>query len=225
LSGDGVVLLVEDDADLNEVNRRALELRRYKVRTARTLAEARAELGREEPDVILLDVMLPDGDGFVFCDRIRDRTRAHVLFLTAKTEHADLVRGLATGGDDYIAKPFHIEELLARVDAAMRRRRMGVPVQTLRKGRLVLDILAGTALVNGRDLALTPKEFALLLLFAENENKLMTAEHVYQKVWGSPMAGDRNAVQTSISRLRKKVAPAGYVIAARRGRGYVFEEG
>jgi len=225
LSDDGVVLLVEDDADLNEANRRALELRRYKVRTARTLAEARTQLGREEPDVILLDVMLPDGDGFDFCARIRDRTRAHVLFLTAKTEHADLVRGLATGGDDYIVKPFHIEELLARVDAAMRRRRMGLPVQTLRKGRLVLDILAGRALVDGRDLALTQKEFALLLLFAENENKLMTAEHVYQKVWGSPMAGDRNAVQTSISRLRKKVAPAGYVIEARRGRGYVFQEG
>lgn len=121
------VLLVEDNVELNANNARALKMLGYEVYPALTLAEARVWLDRNEPDVILLDVMLPDGDGIGFCAEIRGaplRTAAHILFLTAKTGHADRVRGLADGGDDYITKPFHPEELLARVEAAMRRRNM-----------------------------------------------------------------------------------------------------
>lgn len=124
----GMVLLVEDNAELNANNTRALRLLDYQVHPALTLEQARAWLDGNEPDVILLDVMLPDGDGIDFCAEIRGaplHTAAHILFLTARTEPAERVRGLADGGDDYITKPFHPEELLARVEAAMRRRNMG----------------------------------------------------------------------------------------------------
>lgn len=123
----GTVLLVEDNAELNANNTRALHMLSYDAHSALTLAEARNWLAKREPDVILLDVMLPDGDGIDFCAEIRGaplHTAAHILFLTAKSDHADRVRGLADGGDDYITKPFHPEELLARVEAAMRRRSM-----------------------------------------------------------------------------------------------------
>ncbi len=123
----GLVLLVEDNAELNANNVRALHLLGYAVYPALTLAEARAWLGKSEPDIILLDVVLPDGDGIDFCAEIRGlpiQTEAHILFLSAKAEQADRLRGFANGGDDYIAKPFHPEELLARVEAATRRRHM-----------------------------------------------------------------------------------------------------
>ncbi len=123
----GTVLLVEDNVELNANNVRALRMLNYTVHPVLTLAEARAWLNNNEPDVILLDVMLPDGDGIDFCAEIRAlpiQTSAHILFLTGKTGHADRLRGLADGGDDYITKPFHPEELQARIEAAMRRRSM-----------------------------------------------------------------------------------------------------
>ena len=127
MNSKGIVLLVDDNADLNANNIRALQMHDYKVHSALTLAQARAWLVNNEADVILLDVILPDGDGIGFCAEIRGaplQTGAHILFLTALTGYADRVRGLANGGDDYITKPFHPEELLARVEAAMRRRSM-----------------------------------------------------------------------------------------------------
>lgn len=123
----GIVLLVEDNAELNANNNRALKVHGYCVHSALTLAEARDWLQDNSPDIILLDVMLPDGDGIDFCAEIRHppiSSKAHVLFLTAKTHHADRIRGLASGGDDYITKPFHLQELIARVESAMRRRNM-----------------------------------------------------------------------------------------------------
>ena len=123
----GVILLVEDNVALNANNSRVLTMLGYEVFQALTLAEGRKWLQENEPDVILLDVLLPDGDGIDFCSEIRQpplSTQAHVLFLTAKTSHADRIRGLASGGDDYITKPFHPQELIARVESAMRRRDM-----------------------------------------------------------------------------------------------------
>jgi len=121
----GTVLLVEDNTELNNNNSRSLKLLGYDVFAALTLSAARACLHRVEPDIILLDVLLPDGDGIDFCAEIRGATGAHILFLTSRTEHGDILRGLAVGGDDYITKPFSSEELFARVEAAMRRRNMG----------------------------------------------------------------------------------------------------
>ena len=222
MTNSGTILLVEDDEDLNNANRRALELMRHTVHAARTLAQARAILDGTEPDVILLDVMLPDGDGFTFCREIRERTQAHILFLTAKAEHEDLLNGLAIGGDDYITKPFHVRELLARVEAAMRRRKIGLPLQAISKGRLEINLASNQAFVNGEDLLLSQKEFSILCLLAQNEGKVLDARQIYETVWKRLIGNDMNAVRMAISRLRKKIATAGYGISVVRGSGYVF---
>ena len=219
----GLVLLVEDNDGLNRSNSRALTMRGYDVAAALTIAEARLKLAEAQPDVILLDVELPDGNGIDFCEEIRGKTTAHILFLTAKLEHEDMVRGLNNGGDDYITKPFHPGELLARIDAAMRRREMDKqPVQTIAKGTLTLDIMATRAFIGGDDLALTPKEFSLLLLFVQSEEKALNAEYVYETVWKEPLIGNKNAMQTAVSKLRQKLEPSDYGIDFLRGQGYIF---
>jgi len=221
----GLILVVEDNAKLSSANSRALKLRGYETLTALTLAEARERLVEQEPDVILLDVMMPDGDGFSFCKEIRGATTAHILFLTAKNEHEDIARGLSDGGDDYITKPFHPEELLLRVNVVMCRRLMDkAPAQTVTKGALTLNVTAAQALLSGRDMMLTSKEFSLLLVLTQNENKTVSAEDLYMKVWNTPMAGDKNTLQATVSHLRKKIEASGYGITVLRGQGYVFEK-
>jgi Response regulators consisting of a CheY-like receiver domain and a winged-helix DNA-binding domain len=223
MSNNGLILLVEDNADLNESNSRVLTRRGYEVQSALTLAEARLKLAEAEPDIILLDVELPDGNGIEFCEEIRDKTVAHILFLTSKIEHENMVLGLKFGGDDYITKPFHLDELLARIDAAMRRRMIDKkPVQTITKGMLTLDIVATQAFIGSEDLALTPKEFSLLLLLVQNEGKVLSAEFVYEKTWNQPLNGDKNSLKSIFSRLRPKIEPAGYIIQSLRGQGYMF---
>jgi len=109
------ILLVEDNEELNEINRRMLVYEGYEVLTARTLVDARKLLSARKPDVILLDVIMPDGDGIDFCGEIRETTDAHILFLTSKDADVDRIRGLDSGGDDYITKPYKLEEMLSRV--------------------------------------------------------------------------------------------------------------
>ena len=221
-----VILLVEDNVKLNDANSRAFKLSGYEVHTALTIAEARAALTRITPDVILLDVMLPDGDGFDFCEEIRRSTQAHILFLTAKTEQEDMIRGLMTGGDDYLMKPFHPEALIAKVASAMRRREMDkIPAKTLSIGNLTLDFLAVQAFVDGVSLLLTTKQFALLRLLAENENKTVTMEALYEEAWKEPMAGYHKTLRRHISELRNKLTENGCSHTVRNiyGKGYRFE--
>ena len=228
MTNKGLILLVEDDERLNLSNQRAMTLRGFEVITALTLKEAREWFSEKEPDIILLDVVLPDGSGMDFCAEIRELTTAHILFLTSKLEHEDMMRGLMSGGDDYITKPFHPKELLARIDSVMRRRQMdkipAQPLQTITKGSLVLDILASRAFIGVEDLQLTPKEFSVLLLLVQNEDKVLSAEYVYEKAWNLPLAGDKNSLKITISRLRPKVETAEYTIQALRGQGYVFQK-
>jgi DNA-binding response OmpR family regulator len=216
-----LVLLVEDDRRLCLINRRALESEGYEVKTAYTLNDARKQLyGDAAPDVILLDVKLPDGSGFDFCREIRERAAARIIFLTSVTESEGEMEGLVSGGDDYLRKPYGIDLLRLRVKKALEN---GRKAQTLVRGSLTLDIVAGQGYIDGAGLLLTQREFALLLLLVQNEGKMLDAEYLYQRAWGQQMAGDKNAVRMSVSRLRKKIAPAGYVIRVERGSGYLFE--
>jgi DNA-binding response OmpR family regulator len=227
-----LILLVEDNGHLNEINRRALQSAGYEVLTALNLAQAREHLRRRGPDAILLDVFLPDGSGMDFCREIRERTSAHILFLTSLDEHAEKIKGLDMGGDDYITKPYKLDELLSRVGAAMRRRRMRkadlaaeTVAETAARGALALNILLKRAYLGGADMLLAPKEFDLLYLFIKNEGKTLSTDEIYEAAWAQPGIGDANALRVAVSRLRKKLEAGGngaFAIESVRNEGYLF---
>ena len=220
-----LVLIVEDDQLLCLGNRRALETAGNEVLEAFTLAQARDLLSRTDPDVILLDVKMPDGNGFDFCREIRETSGSYIIFLTSVTESAGELEGLLAGGDDYLRKPYGIELLRERVKNATKHRRY-VPVRTLVKGNISLDIVASQAFVNGLDLLLKPKEFALLSLFMQHENQTLSPEYLYEQVWKTPMGGDNRTLRKHISELRNKMNEknCGYAISAIYGKGYNFEK-
>jgi DNA-binding response OmpR family regulator len=216
------ILFIEDDKDIQEVNKNMLERRGgYAVRLAMNLGEARERIKEAPPDIIVLDIMLPDGNGLDFLRELRRDADIPVLLLTALGESGDVVRGLKEGGDDYLVKPYDNDVLLARIESLLRRTER-MP-KTLAKGSLVLDIISGRAFINNNDLLLTQKEYAVLFLLAQSEGTIMSADSVYEKVWKRSLGDDKNTLQATISNLRKKIEPSGYTIAVIRGQGYVFE--
>jgi len=217
-----LILIVEDDKRLSLINCRALEAEGYEIKTAFTLKEARFLIEDGDPDVILLDVMLPDGSGLNFCREIRKRTCASIIFLTSIIETESELEGLVAGGDDYLRKPYGIKLLRARVKNALKKERKAP--QFITRGPFTLYIVAAQAFVNGEDLLLTQKEFAVLLLLAQNEGKILSAEYIYEKVWGYAALSDKNAIQMTISRLRSKIEKTDYTIATYRRKGYAFEK-
>jgi DNA-binding response OmpR family regulator len=168
--------------------------------------------------------MLPDGNGLDFLAELRGVCAAPVLFLTAKTEKEDKLAGLRAGGNDYITKPYDIDELRERVSAFLRLiRDKGKPPDRIAFGSLTFDLISNQAFADGRDILLTQKEFALLLFLAQRKGEVFSAEHLYEKVWNASAAGDSRAVKYQLSNLRKKLAGSGYTVVAERGEGYRFE--
>jgi DNA-binding response OmpR family regulator len=223
------VLLVEDNEKLNESNRRALELKGYHVLAALTLHEAREHLKNCDPDIILLDVMLPDGDGIDFCGEIHEIITSHIIFLTAKTEQEDKIRGLDYGGDDYITKPFKLDEMLSRVGAAVRRRGKTPKIHesvTVDAGRLSLNIVSLRAYWQGGDLNLHPKDFLMLKHLMQYRELYFSTEDLYREIWDMD-AVDVRVVKQSVYRLRKVFTENGIScsIGYRRGQGYRFALG
>jgi len=217
----GTVLLVEDNEEINHTNSRALKLRGYEVFAALTLAEARERISQVKPDIILLDITLPDGSGLDFLAGLRETSHIPVILLTAKGMLSDKLTGFEYGADDYLPKPYDYEELMARVDALLGRAAK-MPERIVYK-ELVFDIPSGQALLRGKDLGLKPNEYKLLLFFAQNENKIMSAEELYQKVWNAPLAGNTSALRTCLSSLRSKIQPFGYDIYNIQSKGYYIE--
>lgn len=202
-------------------NERMLSRKGYETAAALTLAEACAVIEKRMPDVIVLDIMLPDGNGFDFMRELRKTSGIPILLLTGLSTHADIVRGLTEGGDDYLAKPYDFGVLLARIEALLRRAAQ-VP-DTLTKGALRFDILANQVFLNGEDLLLTKKEFALLLLLVKNERRPLSPEYVYETVWKTPMDADKNALKFQLSRLRKKLGGSFSILYDTDEDGYIFE--
>ena len=221
-----VILLVEDNPHILKANREALEFEGFTVLDAENLKHGKILFETKKPDLIVLDIMLPDGDGLSFCKELRATAGGSsipILMLSAKSEKPEIKAGLDLGADDYLTKPYDLEELVSRVNALLRR--SGRTPKTITKGALTLNISANQAFVNGVDIALGQNiEFSILNLFVNEENKILSAEYVYREVWGQPMTGDDKALRTAVSEVRRKLEGSGYTITAKRGAGYVFEE-
>jgi len=219
------ILLVEDEKDIQFANKIILERRGgYKVRLAMNLAEARQCIMESEPDIIILDIMLPDGSGLDFLKELRKEKNIPVLILTALSESGDELKGIQSGGDDYITKPYDNDILLARIDMVLRRAN-SIPDKLI-IGRIKIETASKRAYANDKDMGLMSKEFSLLEQFIQYPQKIMSAEYLYEKVWGQKMIGDDRTLRTTISSLRAKLHDfnAGHTIISSRGEGYYLEK-
>lgn len=225
----GMILLVEDDKNIQRTNRRILEREGFTVRCAGTLNAAEEALSEQQPDALVLDIMLPDGNGLAFCEKIRPYTPVPVLFLTALDEKNEIIEGLVAGGNDYITKPYDIDEFVARVKAQLRLARMNrlasEQAKTMTRGPLLLDLVALRAFLEGEDMMLSAREFSVLLFLLKNEGRTLSAEEIYQGAWDQPMAGNSSALWKCISRLKNKLAACeGRVTLMNfRNKGYMLE--
>jgi DNA-binding response OmpR family regulator len=220
------VLVVEDDEQIAELMRDFLEAEGFRVRHAANGRETNEQLERARPDLVLLDVVLPDESGFEICRRLRADSAVPVLFLSARDSDADKIRGLGLGGDDYIVKSATPAEVVARVKAVLRRASAPPGLQTVRFGELEVDLAAHQVRCEGRQVELTPREFALLRVLVEHPRQVFSRDQLLELVWGS--FGDRSVVAVTIARLRQKLEPdparPRYVVTV-WGSGYRLDAG
>ncbi|MFC6083175.1 response regulator transcription factor [Sphaerisporangium aureirubrum] len=218
------LLVVDDEPTVRELLSATLRFAGFAVTSAATGAEAVDAAARERPDLVLLDVMLPDLDGFQVVRRLRELARPPipVLFLTARDSPKDKVTGLTLGGDDYVTKPFDLEELIARIRAVLRR--TGSPeAATLVVGDLELDPEAHQTHRAGTPVRLSPTEFRLLHYLVVNAGRVVSKPQILEHVWQYDFAGDSSIVDTYISYLRRKLDPTGpRLIHTVHGVGYVL---
>ncbi|GII04725.1 response regulator transcription factor [Planobispora takensis] len=220
------ILVVEDDPNIRDIVEVALRFHGFRVRGVTTGGEALDEVHRDPPALVVLDVMLPDIDGFEVCRRIRARDpHTPVIFLTARDATSDTVHGLALGGDDYVAKPFSVEALVARIRAVLRRAAapaaQGPADAVLRVADLELDESRWEVRRAGVTVDLSPTEFRLLAFLMENPDRVLTKRQLLERVWG--YGGPSQVVETYISYLRRKLDPLGPpLIHTQRGIGYTL---
>lgn len=225
MTGRPSVLLVEDEENIAYVVALALRHSGFEVRVVGTGTDAlRLDPANPMPDIMVLDVMLPDIDGFEVCRRMRaDRNDLPVLFLTARDAPADRLHGLTIGGDDYLTKPFGVDELVARVKVILRRVGRGVTAQSMRSGDLTLDDDAHTVLRGEIELALSPTEYKMLRYLMRNAGLVVSKAQILDHVWHYDFLGESTVVETHLSTLRKKLGNDGRdLIQTVRGYGYRF---
>ncbi|HEX5824940.1 MAG TPA: response regulator transcription factor [Candidatus Limnocylindrales bacterium] len=210
-----LVLVVDDEPGIVDFVELGLRQEGYRVRSAGTVREGMLAIRREQPDLVILDVGLPDGDGFELLVGLRARTDVPVIMLTARGELDDRIRGLDLGADDYIAKPFHFAELLARVRAHLRRRSPQQDVLIAADVRL--DLRTREVGRGGRRLELTGREYELLELFLRHPGEVLSKESILDRLWG--YAFDDNLVEVYVGYLRRKLGEPP-LIDTLRGAGY-----
>jgi two-component system, OmpR family, response regulator MprA len=219
------ILIVEDDEGIVKVIQRGLQLEGYKVEAAFD-GESGLELARSWfPDLVILDLMLPGIDGLEVCNRLRARSSVPILILTAKETTQDRVEGLDAGADDYLVKPFELDELQARVRALLRRTQTD-RATVLLFADLALDTSTRTAIRNNRQIQLTAKEYDLLDLFMRHPRQVLTREMIFDRVWGYDFGGESNVLDVYIRYLRQKLEVDDEIrlIHTVRGVGYVLRE-
>lgn len=199
------ILVADDEAGIRELLKDSLELEGYLIYTAKNGMETMEAL-KYQPDLILLDVNMPDMDGYMVCEKIRDYVDCPILFLTARTEEQDRVKGFQSGGDDYIVKPFGMEELQARVEAHLRREdRRQRNSSVYLKGDLTVDFSGRQVLLNGKEVGLTRTEFSIVELLLTHSGQVFEKEHIYERVRGFDKEGDASIISEHIRRIRQKL--------------------
>jgi phosphate regulon transcriptional regulator PhoB len=222
------VLVVEDEPDIRNLIVLQLAREGFRCRTAKSGPEALREAKAGAPDLVILDLMLPELDGLEVCRRLRsDAATATIpiIMLTAKADEVDRVVGLEMGADDYVVKPFSPKELVARIRAVLRRARPAAEPHVLRAGTITVDPMRHQVDVAGTAVVLTPKEFDLLQALMEAAGRVLSREHLLERVWGYTRGGEieSRTVDVHVRRLRAKLGTAGRRIATLKGVGYRFE--
>jgi DNA-binding response OmpR family regulator len=215
------VLVVDDEPNIIELVKLYLEREGYQVETAACGHDALSMLGTSKPDIIVLDLMLPDIDGFEVCRQIRSRSDIPILMLTARKEDIDKIIGLELGADDYATKPFNPRELVARVKAILRRYQTGLkPGDMIEVADLRIDLSRHEVIHNGQLINLRTKEFTLLTALAQNPGIVLSREKLIEMVWGYDYYGETRTVDVHINHLRDKIAKSKACIETLRGAGY-----
>ena len=231
------ILVVDDDIEIRKLVARYMQEQGLRVLLASKCAEVHEKIATNQVDLIVLDVMLPGLDGFEVCRILRQETSIPVLMLTARDDEIDRVVGLEVGADDYLAKPFSMRELMARVKALLRRVRLiredvatekqeEVQTKLIAFDNLVIDLTRREVKLYGEVLALKPREYELLLFMGQQKGRLLTRPQILEQVWGWDYMGDSRTVDVHVCWLRKKIEPDPETpqrIITARGAGYRFE--
>ena len=200
------ILLVEDNEHIMDINARYLAAMGYSVEKAYSAKQAETVFRESMPDLVVLDIMLPDGDGISLCRSIRRYRSVPILFLTAKVTEKDIIRGLENGGDDYLTKPYDLNVFGTRVKALLRRAGKVLPEnQSYTVGPILFDIVRAQASVGDTDLKLSSKEFGILLYLAQHRGNPVSKEELYRSIWGYEEGNGGTALWTTVSRLKKKI--------------------
>ena len=220
------ILVVEDDRNISELIRMYLEKEGFEVRAAYDGGKAVEEFEREQPDLVLLDIMLPVLDGWQVCQRIRQKAKTPIIMLTAKSDVTDRITGLEMGADDYLVKPFEMKELMARINAVLRRSE--IPDDTRKRlafDKLIINLDSYELTVDGKQVDTPPKELELLYHLAATPNRVYTRNQLLDEVWGFDYFGDSRTVDVHIKRLREKVEGISdqWELKTVWGVGYKFE--
>ncbi len=220
------ILLVDDEHGSLHMVQAYLTSKGFKVITANSAKKGLRQAYQQRPDVILLDVMMPEMDGYEMCRRLREMMDTPVIFLTAKGTLDDIVKGFSAGGDDYIVKPYQFSELLCRINAILRRKESEQDEQTLMiSEEMLLDCNLRRLILHGKEVHLTPKEFELLRLLVHHRGRVLADDMIISRVWGYERIGEHDLVKQYIYRLRRKLEKRSKIqyIHTVWGEGYYFD--
>lgn len=217
------ILVVDDDKNICDLLRMYLEKEGYEVKTASDGVEGVTAFRMYEPDMVLLDIMMPKKDGWQVCREIRQNSKVPIIMLTAKSEERDELLGFELGVDEYISKPFSPKILVARVEAILRRSGKTGEDDVLEAGGIRIDKAAHMASIDGKPMELSYKEFELLTYFLENQGIALSREKILNNVWNYDYYGDARTIDTHVKKLRSKMGDKGDLIKTIWGMGYKFE--